>query len=711
VTDDLLFEIGVEELPTSYILPALGQLERGLRDGLGELRLSFGDLCAYATPRRLAVFVKDLAPRQGDHEEEALGPAARVAWDAEGKPTAALLGFCKGKRVEPSQARRVQTPKGDYVAVTVRHEGRPAREVLPALLAGLPARLSFPRTMRWVDEVRFARPIRWLVALLGADVIPCEIAGVKSGNRSCGHRFLHPGSVEIPHAARYLEALEKSFVLADHRARALLLAERVEAVARELGGCAVADEALLEINGFLVEWPTALAGRFDPAYLELPREVIITALREHQRFFAVEDAAGRLLPAFIAVRNGDERGLDNVRRGCERVLNARLDDARFYWQTDLRKPPAERVAELAGIVWLEKLGTMLEKTQRLESLVGWLADRLAPGAREAAVRAAHLCKTDLLSEMIGSGKEYASLEGVMGGHYARRAGEPEEVCRAVAEHVLPRGAGDALPQSEAGSLLALADRLDHVAGAFTAGKAPSGSEDPYGVRRAANGVLRLLLEQGRSLDLQQASMQATGPLFVADAHAPHAEIMKRLAEFWRGRVESALAERGVPYDVLEAALEARVPGNGARRPRAGWVDPLDCLARAETLARFRGDERFEPLVILFKRVANILRAATETLPPELDRGALADRAERRLLASFEQARERTGPLWAQRDYPRILPELLGMEEAIHTFFDDVMVNVDHMPTRLNRLRLLADVRALFLRGWDLSHVVVEGVKG
>jgi glycyl-tRNA synthetase beta chain len=708
VTGDLLLEIGVEELPASYILPALGQLEQLLKDGLAELRLNYGDLCSYATPRRLAVFVKDLSLQQADHEEEAQGPAVRVAFDAAGHPTKALLGFCQGKGVDPGAVRRVQTAKGEYVAVTVKHVGKPAREVLPAMLGPLPPRIGFPKTMRWEgSEVRFARPIRWAVALLDGDVLPFAVAGVQAGRRSYGHRFLHPQSVEIAHASRYLETLEKHEVMADHRARALMVAEQVEAAARNAGGRPVPDQELAEINDFLVEWPTAVVGRFEPRFLELPREVIVTALREHQRFFAVEDAQGRLLPAFIGLRNGDARGLDNVRNGYERVLIARLDDARFYWETDLKKTPEQRVEDLAGIVWMEKLGTMREKTERLETLAEWVAERLTPAAAAAARRAARLCKTDLLTEMIGSGKEYASLEGVMGAHYARRAGEPEEVAAAIAEHYRPRAAGDPLPVTEAGVALALADKLDHVAGMFVAGKIPTGSEDPYGVRRAANGVLRILLEQMRHLDLHHASMTACAPFFAADYDAPHAEIMRKLGEFWRGRVESALAERGIPYDVLEAVLEAQVVED-AGKPRAGWVDPCDALDRAEVLARFRDDQRFEPLVVVFKRVANILKSATEPLPWALERSRLAEPAEQRLLASLEQAAERTRPLWSERAYGRILPELLGMEQAIHSFFDDVMVNVEDAATRLNRLRLLAEVRALFLRGWDLSRVVVEG---
>jgi glycyl-tRNA synthetase beta chain len=712
VSRDLLFEIGVEELPAGYVPPALDQLERGARGVLAELRLGFGELATYGTPRRLALLARDVAERQADASEEVMGPAARVAWDAEGKPTKALTGFCAGRGVAPSAVRRVETPKGEYVAVTVHHAGRPAREVLGAPLAALAQRLAFPKTMRWLaDDTRFARPVRWLVAMLGEEVVPLRAFGLEAGRASQGHRFLAPGAIEIPSASGYLAALESRSILADPATRGGRLRSQVESLARAAGGRVVEDPELIEINDFLVEWPTAYAGRFDEHYLDLPREVIVTALREHQRFFAVEDGDGRLRASFVAVRNGDERGLDRVRKGSEDVLIARLEDARFYWETDLRHPPAERVESLASVVWMEGLGSLREKAGRLEALAAWLAARLAPEAAPHATRAALLCKTDLLSEMIGSGKEYASLEGVMGGHYARRAGEPEPVATAIAEHYRPRGPLDGLPATPAGALLALADKLDHVAGAFVAGKVPSGSEDPYGVRRAGNGVVRILVEQVRHLDLRDATMESTRAFFAADPELAQAEIVRKLGEFWRGRVEAAIDERGVPYDAREAALEARLAPEGGGRARPGWIDPCDGLERARTLAGFRADERFEPLVILFKRVGNILKAATETLPAELDRSRLGEAAERELLAALEATRARTAPLWERRAYGEILPALLDMERAIHGFFDRVMVNVDDLPTRANRLRLLTEVRELFLRGWDLSRVVVEGERG
>ncbi|MFN8587595.1 MAG: glycine--tRNA ligase subunit beta [Candidatus Eisenbacteria bacterium] len=706
---DLLFEIGVEELPSSYVLPALEQLERGVRAGLQELRLAFDDVTFYGTPRRLTVLVTDVAERQSDFEEEAMGPAAKAAFDAEGKPTKALVGFCAGKGVDVSAVRRVETPKGEYVAVTVKHVGKAAAEVLPGLLGALAPKLQFPKTMRWdAGDYRFGRPVRWLVALFGDAVLPVQAFGLTAGRHTFGHRFLHPGTIEIPSPRKYVETLKSAFVLADHRVREIAVREQIDAVAAKQGGRVVADDELVDINNFLVEWPTGVPGEFAAQYLDLPREVIVTALREHQRFHAIEKADGTLLPGFLAVRNGDDAGLPLVRKGNEGVLVARLEDAKFYWDTDCKQPPADIVEKLSAVVWMEGLGSLREKATRLESLGGWLADKLAPAAKASVTRAALLCKTDLLGEMIGSGKEYASLEGIMGGYYAKRAGEPADVCTAIAEHYRPRGAGDDLPASEAGALLALADKLDHVAGAFVAGKSPSGSEDPYGVRRAGNGAVRIVLEKSLALDLRAAAMEMTRHFFAANPDLPQAEIMKKLGDFLRTRVDTALEDRGVVYDTREAALEARIVMGNATRP--GWCDAADALARAQALGAFRGDPRFAPLVILFKRVANILKASTDALPGKVDESKLAEKVEKDLLAALKQATADTAPLWDAKAYDRILPALLGLESAIHAFFDGVMVNAEDAAVRQNRLQLLADVRDLFVRGWDFSKVVVEGEK-
>lgn len=707
MSHELLFEIGVEELPAGYVPPALAQLESGARRMLEELRLSHGGISVLGTPRRLVLKISNLASRQKDYDEEAVGPAAKAAFDADGNPTKALLGFCRGRNVDVANVRRIDTPRGEYVAVTVHHEGRDAIELLPAPLATLATKLNFPKSMRWLDDdTRFARPVRWLVALLDEEVVPVNAFGLEAGRESFGHRFLAPEKVKIASANAYEDTMGEVRVIVDPEKRAATLRGQIETLASAESGRVVEDSELVEINNFLVECPTCFAGRFDAKYLDLPREVIVTALREHQKFFAVEDAKGALMPVFIAVRNGDERGLDGVRKGNEGVLIARLEDAKFYWETDLKHSPESQVDALSGVVWMENLGSLRDKAGRLEALTTWIAGMIAPEAADAAGRAAKLCKTDLLSEMIGSGKEYTSLEGVMGGYYARRAGEVQEVADAIAEHYRPRGPHDALPATPAGVVLSLADKLDHVAGAFVAGKTPSGSEDPYGVRRAANGVLRMLLEGGHRLDLRAASVESTKPFFTADIDLPHAEIMKKLGEFWRGRVDAALEDRDVAYDSRDAALEARVGIDARTQP--GWIDPADALSRARVLSEFRSDARFEPLVILYKRVANILKASEEALPDAVDAGKLSEPAERELFKALEQARRRTAPLWEKRAYAEILPALLEMESAIHGFFDSVLVNAEDLAVRRNRLKLLAEIRELFVRGWDLSRVVVEG---
>ncbi|MGH7740642.1 MAG: glycine--tRNA ligase subunit beta [Candidatus Eiseniibacteriota bacterium] len=710
---ELLFEIGVEEVPALYLEPALDQLARGAAEGLSALRLEHGAIRTFGTPRRLALEVRALSDRQRDLDEEAMGPAVRVAYDADGKPTRALLGFCAGKGVSPDDVRRVSTPKGEYVAVSLHVAGRRAAEVLPAMLAALATRISFPKTMRWLaDDTRFARPVRWLLALLGDRVLKVEAFGLEAGRESRGHRFLAPGAVALRRAADYEHALERAFVIVDPAKRAARLRQQLERESHP--GRVVEDSELVNINNWMVEWPTVFRGDFDPKYKQLPNEVLVTAMREHQRFFAVEDTGSPernlLRHEFLAVRNGDERGLAIIRRGSEDVLVARLEDALFYWETDLKKPPAAQIEALRSVVWMEGLGSLYEKSQRLQSLAGWLAQRLAPAVAQHAERAALLCKTDLLSEMIGSGKEYAGLQGVIGAYYAQKSGEPREVCDAIYQHYQPRWAGDTLPKAEAGAMLSLADKLDHVAGAFVAGKIPSGSEDPYGVRRAANGAVRILVEQRRHLDLRDASMESTRPFFAADPNLPHAEIMKKLGEFWRGRVEAALDERGAAFDARDAALEARVRTDASPGPRPGWIDPCDALERAAVLGNFRSDPRFAALAILFKRVSNILSKNSEPLPDELDRERLGEPVERALVAALDRARASTDPLWRERRYADVLPPLLELESPIHAFFDGVLVNAEDRDLRLARFKLLSEVRNLFLRGWDISRIVVEGEK-
>jgi len=696
-TADFLLEIGVEELPSIYAPPAAEALEKGIGEELADLRLTHKGLRSYATPRRLAVHVQGLMLRQPDVDEEALGPSVKAAYDSDGKPTQALLGFARGKGIDLTAVRRVKNEKGEYVAATVRVKGKDARDVLPGLIERRVAALPFPKSMRWSREApafRFARPVRWVVALLDGDVVSARVAGLAAGRETRGHRFLAPAAIAIERPDRYAALLEGAHVVPDAARRLETLWAAARAAARAGGGVLVEDHELAEINNFLVEKPVAALGRFDASFLDLPREVIVTAMREHQRYFAVEGSDGRLRPCFVAILNGNAKNLAGIVRGNERVLQARLDDARFYWDADLRKSPGDRVEDLAGITWLEGRGSMLDKARRVEALAGWLASRWDPSAEAAARRAALLMKTDLLGEMIGSGKEFASLEGLMGSYYAQRHGEAAATVAAIREHVLPRYVDDPLPQSPAGAILSAADRIDSVAGYFLAGKIPSGSEDPYGVRRAANGVVRLALEQKRSLDLAQATERA----LAGYGGAAPAEVSAALGDFWRGRVELALGDRGVAYDEAATVLDADL----------GYRDPLDALARASALAAHRREASFQTLVIGYKRVANILRAEKDA-PANAAGATWSHPAEKNLAEALTGARKKADAAYERRDYPAVLDVLLGMREAIDAFFTDILINDPKDPSgRLRRLGLLSEVRALFARGYDLSKIVVEG---
>jgi glycyl-tRNA synthetase beta chain len=709
---DFLLEIGVEELPASYIEPALEHIHKTLSDGAGELRLTFGETATYATPRRLAVLIRDLATRQTDTEEESTGPAVKAAYDEDDNPTKALQGFARGRGVELSDIRRVTTDRGEYVAATVRHVGKAAVEVLPALIERAVSTAPFPKAMRWSLEnpaFRFARPIRWLVCLLGESVVPVTVAGVRAGGETRGHRFLRPAPVEVGEPVRYLEVLRKGMVVADTDERRKMLLRGVKRLAKEAGGQLVKDDELVDINNFLVERPEPFIGGFDPSYLDLPREVLVTSMREHQFYFAAEDAQGNLLPIFIGVRNGGTRNLLGVVVGNTRVLRARLDDARYYWDTDLKTAPQDRVEDLAGITWLEGQGTMYDKSHRVLRLGLWLAAQWAPEAEVTVENAALLMKTDLLGEMIGSGKEYAKLEGVMGAYYAERHGAAAEVVTAIGEHLKPKGAGDSLPSSDAGSVLAVSDRLDSVTGCFLAGKIPRGSEDPYGVRRAGNGVIRILLDQKRHLDLWSASERSLAmfgpegePAEPGNVAEVPDELRKQISGFWQGRVETALGEQGFAYDEIASVMNAE----------HGWFDPLDAKRRAEALREHRQDETFVVLVIGYKRVANILRAesdAPETAADAPGGASWRHPAEEALAKALAKARTRAAPLYEAKNYRKVLNILLEMRGAIDKFFDDVLINDPKDPDgRLRRLGLLSEVRALFIRGFDLSRIVVEG---
>ncbi|HEY8485848.1 MAG TPA: glycine--tRNA ligase subunit beta, partial [Limnochordales bacterium] len=565
----LLLEVGTEELPARMVGPAVEQMVQLTRQALEQARLGCTQLKGYATPRRLAVLARGVPETQAPAQSLVRGPARRVAFDEEGRPTRAAEGFARSQGVSVAELEVRTTPEGgEYVFAVRQLPARPAQEVLPELLAGVVRGLQFARTMRWSEgNLRFARPIRWLVALWGDQVLPLQLDGLVAGRRTFGHRVMAPQPVELPEAEAYEALLLAAHVIADPALRRQRVQEEIRAAAHRVAGHPVAAEALVDEITHLVEYPVGLVGRFQEAYLELPREVLLTVMATHQRYVAVEDDEGRLRPHFVVVANGAHIDEELVRAGNEKVLQARLADARFFFDEDRRVPLSQRVQGLSGIVYHERLGTMAEKVQRLQELVGYLAGQLQLPASTASVarRAALLCKADLLTHMV---YEFPELQGIMGREYARASGEPEEVAVAIAEHVQPRAAGDQLPASDAGALVAWADRLDHLVGFFGVGLEPTGSEDPFALRRQALGLLRITLQRNWRWSIADAVGRAR-ELYGGRLPRSAGEVAEAVGEFLRQRLRVLLGEQGLDAAVVEAALAVAGdrPAEAAERAR------------------------------------------------------------------------------------------------------------------------------------------------
>ncbi len=688
---DLLLEIGTEEIPARFMTPVLQQLEQNASVALAQHRLSYDGLKTYGTPRRLALLVTGLAELQADLSQEVKGPAVKVAFDAGGKPTKAAEGFARSQGVDVETLVVRETPQGAYVFAVRQERGGPAAEVLPGLLSDLVDSLSFPKPMRWAYyDKRFARPIRWLVALLGETVIPLEIAGVHSGRLSRGHRFLGSQGVEIRQPAEYLSALEANYVIADQNRRKAMIWEQINQLAQSEGGRVEEDPELLDELTHLLEYPTALCGSFAQSYLHLPQEVLITPMKEHQRYFPVLDEGGRLLPIFITIRNGTRDGLDVVRAGNEKVLRARLADAAFFYQEDLKTPLADRVEKLQAIVFQESLGTLYQKTQRIQRLTGYLGELLGYPAEAVADarRCGWLAKADLVTNMV---YEFPELQGIMGAYYAAHSGEKPGVCEGIREHYQPRFAGDVLPTSPAGTLVALADKMDNIVGCFAIGIQPTGSQDPYALRRQALGICHILLQGGFSLSLRELVTAAyQGYAEQVTLQLPEDTVVREVSAFFQQRMENILEDRGIGYDVAKAVLAA------------GADNPTNALRRAEALARFRQSQGFDALLVAFNRVYNL---AKQVSPGLVDPAVFTDGVEHDLFQAFTLAQARAGKHLASDDYYGALEALASIKEAIDGFFGGVMVMTDDHRIRQNRLALLKSIADYMGSIADLSRIV------
>jgi len=684
----LLFEIGCEEIPSAPLYEAIGQLKAAAEKAFQDARLGYGAVDVFGSPRRLVVRVTDLDEQQSDQTLRVKGPAVKAAFDAEGNPTKAVMGFARGKGVEVDSLERVQEAKGEYVYAVIEQIGQPATDVLPGILGALASGISWPKSMRWGSgDVRFTRPVRWLVALFGGDIVPVEFAGLVAGRVSRGHRLLSPGEIEIDSAAAYDDAMKSGHVLYDHSERATLIREGIDAVAAERGATAVVPEKTFAEVVNLVESPTVAVGTFDEDFLAVPREILETAMESHQRYFPLEAADGSLMANFIVTHNGDPARTEAIVHGHERVIRARLADAAFFYREDLSRSLESYVADLESITFQEKLGTLAEKVARIEALVAKLAPLAGVDAADEAhaIRAAHLCKADLVTHGV---IEFPSLQGVMGRYYALAADEAPAVAEAILEHYRPRFAGDVVPASVSGKLVSVADKLDTMCGIFAIGMAPTGSADPYALRRGAIGILAIILD-GLDLTLDEAIAAAleSYPSVVdgLDVDAVGAQVKA----FISGRLEVLLRDRGHAYDTVAAVLAVVSD------------DPADALARAEALTPFRSNDAVEDLSTAFARAKNLADPAlgidTDAELMGVEEAALAD-----ALAEAEQA---SATSFDVGDYDAVLGVLASLRGPIDAFFDAVLVMDPDEKLRDNRLRLLNRFVALFGRFADFSELV------
>ena len=678
---DLLFEIGTEEIPAHVMPHLLEDLAQLAETMLKEHRLSYEKVRTLGTPRRAALIVTGLAERQEDVNTETRGPSVAIAFDADGNPTKAGAGFARGQGVDPSALIQ----RDGYVYASVHESGAATAELLTSLLPDLVRAIPLPNSMHWGDlDFRFIRPIRWFVALYGTEIVPFTLAGVTSGNHSRGHRTLAPADFVITSAADYEAACEKAYIIVDPERRRAMICEQITETAKACGGTAEITPDLLEEVLYLVEYPTALSGSFEEKYLALPAEAVITPMRDHQRYFPVKAADGSLLPAFITVRNGGKAHLDVVAHGNERVLRARLADAQFFFDEDRRKSLAEHREKLKTVVFQRGLGSMYEKTERLTALTTAIVEEMAAGDADGtaladARRAAELSKADLVTGMV---TEFTELQGIMGREYALLDGESPAVARAIDEQYMPRFAGDELPQTPLGVALSVADKIDNIVGTFSQGRIPTGSQDPFGLRRQALGLVLMLIEQESTMLLSDLVDEACD---LYDLEEFRDKMQVYVADFIRLRLKNVLSERGVRYDVQEAVL--------------GDVDLVaDVPVRAAYVERLLASEGGDALVQSFVRVGNIARGVTGGA---VDPALFQAEEEGALLSAYQAAAA------ARAEGEDTLPAEQALGRAIDTFFDAVMVMDKDVRIKENRLSLLKMIDDYLLEMADYSKIVLN----
>jgi glycyl-tRNA synthetase beta chain len=691
--ESLLLEIGTEEIPAGYIEPALQALSAALLKKMDDARIAHGEAKTFGTPRRLAVIVSDVALKQESVTSEVTGPPERVGFDEAGKPTVPAVKFAEKLGIHVNAIRVSETPKGRYLTATITKKGLATKTILKTILPEVIGSLPFPKSMKWSDmNILFARPIQTLLALLGESVIPFSMERLKSGRMTMGHPFMAPGKIKIESPDRYVEALESVHVLPDIQKRKQLVLNTVDFIAGGLGGKVQPDEDLADIVTNLIEYPVPVAGSFDTKYLELPKEVLIMAMREHQKYFAVVDENQQLKPNFIAVNNTRAKNMELVAKGHERVLRARLEDAMFFFRTDLKTKLPDLVEKLKGVLFQAKLGSVYEKVLRVQKLVEFLADHTGQddAMKKSASRAAWLCKADLVSHMV---IEFPKLQGIMGRVYAKLEGDSDSVATAIEEHYRPVYSGAALPETETGSLLAIADKMDSICGCFSAGLIPTGASDPYALRRQGIGVIQILQNMNFTSSLKGLIEKSVSLFGEQDADKIQ-EISGQVYLFLRDRISNMLSDEGFRKDVIGAVTSVS-------------VDNIpDLRKRVTALENMKNKSDFLPLAIAFKRAVNILKKAKVFHGKEVDPSLFEESCESALYDACRDVRQKVAGYLLEGNFDRALLTIAGLRDTVDAFFDGVMVMADNQDVQDNRLALLYEVESLFKDIADFSRISV-----
>lgn len=680
-----LVEIGTEELPPKALRSLAESFAANLTAELDAANLPYGDVKWFAAPRRLALKVSALHESQADREVEKRGPAVSQAFDGEGKPSKAAEGWARGCAITVDQADRLVTDKGEWLVYRAHVKGESAQQLLPAMIATSLSKLPIPKLMRWGDsDVQFVRPVHTVTLLLGDELIPAKILGIESARTVRGHRFMGEPEFTLDNADQYPQILlERGKVIADYEQRKAIIKRDAEKAAKEIGGIADLSESLLEEVASLVEWPVVLTAKFEEKFLAVPAEALVYTMKGDQKYFPVYDAAGKLLPNFIFVANIESKDPQQIISGNEKVVRPRLADAEFFFKTDRKKRLEDNLPRLATVMFQKQLGTLRDKTDRIEALSGWIADKIGADV-ENAKRAGLLSKCDLMTNMVF---EFTDTQGVMGMHYARHDGEAEDVAVALNEQYQPRFAGDALPASPVACALAIADKMDTLAGIFGIGQHPKGDKDPFALRRAALGVLRIIVEKNLSLDLQILTEEAVR---LYGDKLTNAKVVDEVVDFMLGRFRAWYQEEGHAVDTIQAVL--------ARRP----TKPADFDARVKAVSYFRTLDEAATLAAANKRVSNILAKSTDVLLDHVHASVLKEPAELKLATHLVVLRDKLEPLFAAGQYKEALVELAALRETVDTFFDTVMVMDENEAIRINRLTLLSKLRELFLQVADIS---------